>query len=157
MTDLPFPAPSRQTARTVQGIHTEVWVQSFTDTIFIFVSQTGRVGSMITTVADNQSLSSHGAAAGDLASTTSKFLFGSGHEGSKKREVQLVYASHISQMIVHQNPAETRQVILTISLQTPDRDLNMSLGAVEEDQERKQDRDLFENVIQMVNECSVWN
>ncbi|GJJ79194.1 proteasome assembly chaperone 3 [Entomortierella parvispora] len=156
MADIPFPAPMRLTARTVQGVHTEVWVQSFTDTIFIFVSQTGRVGSMISTTIDNQSLSSHGTAAGELAATTSKFLFGAGHEGSKKRELQLVYASHISQMIAHQNPAETRQVMLTISLQTPDRDLNISLSADEEEQQRKQDRNLFENVIEMVNECSVW-
>ena len=75
---------------------------------------------------------------------------------SKKTQLYQVYASHISQMIHHQNPAETRSVVLSLALSVQEPDMERSSSAAEEQEQRARDRDLFENVIELVNECSVW-
>ncbi|KAF9952428.1 hypothetical protein BGZ72_006297 [Mortierella alpina] len=153
--DTPFPLINKQAARTIQGKHTEVLVSSYADKILILVSQYGKVGSIIHTSVDQQSLSSS-TAASDLAATTSSFLLGAGSSVSKKTQLYQVYASHISQMIHHQNPAETRSVVLSLALSVQEPDMERSSSAAEEQEQRARDRDLFENVIELVNECSVW-
>ncbi|KAF9936368.1 hypothetical protein BGZ75_007085 [Mortierella antarctica] len=153
--DTPFPLINKQAARTIQGKHTEVLVSSYADKILIIVSQYGKVGSIIHTTVDQQSLTSS-AAASELAATTSSFLLGAGSSMSKKTQLYQVYASHISQMIHHQNPAETRAVILSLALSVQEPDMERSSSAAEEQEQRAHDRDLFENVIELVNECSVW-
>ncbi|KAG0222715.1 hypothetical protein B0O80DRAFT_487044 [Mortierella sp. GBAus27b] len=153
----PFPLINKQAARKIQDRHTEVLVTSFTDKILILISQYGKVGSLIHTHVDQQSPASSLSASSDLAVTTSNFLLGAGSSVSKKTQLYQVYASHISQMIHHQNPAETRPVVLSLALSIQESDVEHgSLSVAEEQQQRKQDRDLFENVIEMVNECSVW-
>ncbi|KAF9362942.1 hypothetical protein BGX34_005220 [Mortierella sp. NVP85] len=150
----PFPLINKQAARTIQGRHTEVLVSSFTDKILIVVSQYGKVGSVIHTSVDQQSLASSLSASSDLAATTSSFLLGAGSSVSKKTQLYQIYASHISQMIHHQSPVETRPVVLSLALSIQEPDAEQS--DVEEQEQRQQDRDLFENVVEMVNECSVW-
>ncbi|KAG0299999.1 hypothetical protein BGZ98_009581, partial [Dissophora globulifera] len=155
--DNAFPLINKQAARTVQGRCTEVLVTSFADKILILISQYGRVGSLIHTTVDQSSLMSSGAMASssaDLASTTSHFLLGAGASASKKTQLYQVYASHISQMIQHQNPAETRPVVLSLALAIQEPDMEQSTTEEEELQQRRQDRELFENVIELVNECS---
>ena len=95
-------------------------------------------------------------ASSDLATTTSSFLLGAGSTVSKKTQLYQVYASHISQMIHHQNPAETRPVVLSLALSIQEPDAEQSPTAAQEQDQRRQDRDLFENAIELVNECSVW-
>ncbi|KAG9321614.1 hypothetical protein KVV02_006718 [Mortierella alpina] len=153
--DTPFPLINKQAARTIQGKHTEVLVSSYADKILIIVSQYGKVGSIIHTTVDQQSLTSS-ATASELAATTSSFLLGAGSSMSKKTQLYQVYASHISQMIHHQNPAETRAVVLSLALSVQEPDMERSSSAAEEQEQRAHDRDLFENVIELVNECSVW-
>ncbi|KAG0202126.1 hypothetical protein BGX28_005268 [Mortierella sp. GBA30] len=153
--DAPFPLVNKQAARTIQGLHTEVLVTAFTDKIVILVSQYGKVGSIIHTTVDQQSLTSS-AAASDLVATTSSFLLGAGSSASKKTQLYRVYASHISQMIHHQNPAEIRPVVLSLALCMQEPDMEQSISATQEQEERVRDRDLFENIIELVNECSVW-
>jgi proteasome assembly chaperone 3 len=41
------PIPSRQTARLVNGIHTEIIVQRFTDRILVLVTQLNKVGQLL--------------------------------------------------------------------------------------------------------------
>ncbi|KAF8930231.1 hypothetical protein EDD21DRAFT_145049 [Dissophora ornata] len=151
-----FPLINKQAARTIQGRHTEVLVTSFADKILIVISQYGKVGSLIHTSVDQQSLTSSIMASSDLATTTSSFLLGAGSTVSKKTQLYQVYASHISQMIHHQNPAETRPVVLSLALSIQEPDAEQSPTAAQEQDQRRQDRDLFENVIELVNECSVW-
>ncbi|KAF8946826.1 hypothetical protein BGZ47_011217 [Haplosporangium gracile] len=151
----PFPLINRQAARIIQGRHTEVFVVSFVDKILILVSQYGKVGSLIHTQVDQQSLTAS-TAAGDLASTSSKFLLGAGSSTSKKTQLYQVYASHISQMIQHQNPMENRAVVLSLALSIQEPDLEKEQITEEEKEERLRDRELFENVIELINECCVW-
>ncbi|KAG0363876.1 hypothetical protein BC939DRAFT_449666 [Gamsiella multidivaricata] len=153
-----FPLSNKQAARIVQGRHTEVLVTSFVDKILILVSQYGKVGSVIHTAVDQQTLAPNTTtSSSDLVSTSSTFLLGAGSSVSKKTQLYNVYASHISQMIHHQNPAETRSVILSLALAVQEPDLERSPTLEEEQDQRRQDRDLFENVIELINECSVWN
>ncbi|KAF9358128.1 hypothetical protein BGX26_002419 [Mortierella sp. AD094] len=154
--DTIFPIINKQAARTIQGRHTEVLVSSFADKILILISQYGKVGSLIHTAIDQQSIAANTMSSTDLASTTSSFLLGSGSSSSKKTQLYQVYASHISQMISHQNPEETRPVILSLALSIQEPDVEQSIGKEQEQEQRKQDRDLFENVIELVNECCVW-
>ncbi|KAF9135378.1 hypothetical protein BGW39_003175 [Mortierella sp. 14UC] len=152
----PFPLINRQAARTIQGRHTEVLVVSFSDKILILVSQYGKVGSLIHTTVDQQSLTQSTATGDlDLASTSSSFLLGAGSSTSKKTQLYQVYASHISQMIQHQNPMETRPVVLSLALAIQEPDVERS-GGEGEKEDRLRDRELFENVVELVNECCVW-
>ncbi|KAF9143855.1 hypothetical protein BG015_000284 [Linnemannia schmuckeri] len=150
-----FPLINRQAARIIQGRHTEVLVVSFVDKILILVSQYGKVGSLIHTQVDQQSLTAS-TTAGGLASTSSKFLLGAGSSTSKKTQLYQVYASHISQMIQHQNPMENRAVVLSLALSIQEPDLERGQSPEEEKEERLRDRELFENVIELINECCVW-
>ncbi|KAF9923498.1 hypothetical protein FBU30_006476 [Linnemannia zychae] len=152
---IPFPLINKQAARIIQGQHTEVLVCSFIDKILILVSQYGKVGSLIHTTVDQQSLTAS-TVAGDLASTSSTFLLGAGSSTSKKSQLYQVYASHISQMIQHQNPLENRPVVLSLALSIQEPNLEQGQTAEEEKEERLRDRELFENVIELVNECCVW-
>ncbi|KAF9211269.1 hypothetical protein CPC16_004888 [Podila verticillata] len=149
--ETPFPLINKQAARTIQGRHTEVLVSSFHDKILILVSQYGKVGSVIHTTLDQQSLAP--TSSSTLAPTSSSFLLGAGSSTSKKTQLYQVYASHISQMIVHQNPHEGRPVVLSLALSIQEPDME-HVSAQQE--QRQLDRDLFENVIDMVNECCVW-
>ncbi|KAG0291229.1 hypothetical protein BGZ97_005957 [Linnemannia gamsii] len=151
----PFPLINRQAARIIQGRHTEVLVVSFIDKILILVSQYGKVGTLMHTIVDNQSLTAS-SAAGDLASTSSSFLLGAGSSTSKKTQLYQVYSSHISQMIQHQNPMESRSVVLSLALAIQEPDLERGHSSEEEKEERLRDRELFENVVELVNECCVW-
>lgn len=42
-----FPLKTRQTARLLNGIHTEVLVTGFRDKIFVIVTQYGKIGSLV--------------------------------------------------------------------------------------------------------------
>ncbi|KAF8955529.1 hypothetical protein BGZ46_002613, partial [Entomortierella lignicola] len=154
--DTVFPIINKQAARTIQGRHTEVLVTSFADKILIVITQYGKVGSLIHTAVDQQSIATNTMSSSDLASTTSSFLLGAGSSSSKKTQLYQVYASHISQMISHQNPEETRPVVLSLALSIQEPDPEQSVSKEQEQDQRNQDRDLFENVIELVNECSVW-
>ncbi|KAF9200763.1 hypothetical protein BGZ49_009006 [Haplosporangium sp. Z 27] len=154
--DTVFPIVNKQAARTIQGRHTEVLVTSFADKILIVITQYGKVGSLIHTTVDQQSIATNTMSSSDLASTTSSFLLGAGSSSSKKTQLYQVYASHISQMISHQNPEETRPVVLSLALSIQEPDPEQSVSKEQEQDQRNQDRDLFENVIELVNECSVW-
>ncbi|KAF9306989.1 hypothetical protein BGZ74_001110 [Mortierella antarctica] len=146
-----FPLINKQAARTIQGRHTEVMVTSFQDKILIIVSQYGKVGSVIHTSLDQQSLAP--TSSNTLAPTSSNFLLGAGSSTSKKTQLYQVYASHISQMIVHQNPQEGRPVVLSLALSIQEPDMEHSVSQAQEQEQRQLDRDLFENVVDMVNEC----
>lgn len=39
--------PTRQAARFINGIHTEVFAQAYADRVFILVTQLGRIGSLV--------------------------------------------------------------------------------------------------------------
>ncbi|KAG0259969.1 hypothetical protein BGZ95_004544, partial [Linnemannia exigua] len=148
MDSKPFPLINRQAARIIQGRHTEVLVVSFIDKILILVSQYGKVGSLIHTTVDQQSLTAT-TTASDLASTSSSFLLGAGSSTSKKTQLYQVYASHISQMIQHQNPMENRPVVLSLALAIQEPDQERGLSGEEEKEERLRDRELFENVVEL--------
>ncbi|KAF9324664.1 hypothetical protein BG006_000339 [Podila minutissima] len=150
----PFPLINKQAARIIQGRHTEVMVTSFQDKILIIVSQYGKVGSVIHTSLDQQSLAP--TSSNTLAPTSSNFLLGAGSSTSKKTQLYQVYASHISQMVVHQNPQEGRPVVLSLALSIQEPDMEHSVSQAQEQEQRQLDRDLFENVVDMVNECCVW-
>lgn len=91
-----------------------------------------------------------------MAPTSSNFLLGAGSSTSKKTQLYQVYASHVSQMIVHQNPQEGRPVVLSLALSIQEPDMEHSVSQAQEQEQRQLDRDLFENVVDMVNECCVW-
>ncbi|KAF9914515.1 hypothetical protein BX616_008146 [Lobosporangium transversale] len=151
-----FPLINKQAARVVQDRHTEVLVTAFIDKILILVTQYGKIGSVIHTTVDQRAFGVNSMSSDGLASVTSSFLLGAGSSSSKKTQLYQVYASHISQMIHHQNPAETRPVILSLALSIQEPDPEKSLAEAEELEQRRKDRDLFENVIELVNECTVW-
>ncbi|KAF9432500.1 hypothetical protein BGZ76_010696 [Entomortierella beljakovae] len=151
-----FPVFSKQAARVIQGKHTEVLTTSFSDKILMLITQYGKVGSLIQTCVDQQSLATNPMSSSDLAATSSNFLLGAGSSGSKKTQLYQVYASHISQMIIHQNSEESRPVVLSLALSIQEPDPSLSVSKELESEQRKQDRDLFENAIELVNECRVW-
>lgn len=43
----PFANKTRQEARTINGIHTEVLVSEFQDRMFVVVTQYGKIGSLV--------------------------------------------------------------------------------------------------------------
>jgi len=45
--DTPSPFVTRQTAATISGVHTDLIVQSFADRIFVTVTQTNKIGTMV--------------------------------------------------------------------------------------------------------------
>lgn len=51
---------------------------------------------------------------------------------------------------------ESRAVVLSLALDIQEPDLERGQSEEEEKEERLRDRELFENVVELVNECSVW-
>ncbi|KAF9581992.1 hypothetical protein BGW38_000801 [Lunasporangiospora selenospora] len=154
----PFPLVNKQAARLVQGRHTEVLVTSFADKILIAVTHFGRVGSILQAQMDQRPMGYSGAGLGSEdseapATASTQFLLGVGSPASKKTQLYQVYSSHFAQMIAHQNPQETRPVVLALALAIEEPDPNVSQPS---GQERELDRELFEQVVEMVNECCVW-
>ncbi|RUS23166.1 hypothetical protein BC937DRAFT_91852 [Endogone sp. FLAS-F59071] len=133
-----FPVQNRQLARLIEGLHTEVLVSGFGDKILVIVTQYGKIGSLLYTTLDTTpQLSSTPSA----VPTTTHFLLG--QSTTTQSDIQLLYASHISQTIAVMNPNEKRSVLMGIALKDPGDD----------NAARKR---VFEEVVDMVKECRVW-
>ncbi|KAF9155774.1 hypothetical protein DFQ26_009633 [Actinomortierella ambigua] len=166
----PFPLQNKQAAALVNGKHTEVLVTAFSDKILILVSQYGKVGSLLHTTVDNPqemqrpqtTYSPYDPAYSEerdgsnlrLATTNTTFLLGAGSSTSKKAQLYQVYTSHVAQMIVHQNPQETRSIVFSLALDVPEPVDTQDAGAYEA--QRQKDKTLFEEVVRLVNQCRVW-
>ncbi|CAO3606843.1 unnamed protein product [Cunninghamella blakesleeana] len=92
MTDQEFPIVNKRTALQINDAHTDILLTSFTDKIFIVVTQYGKIE----------------------VPTTSQFLFG--ESTGTQSDLYTLYASSISQAICAMNPNEKRPVVLGIAL-----------------------------------------
>ncbi|KAG0231175.1 hypothetical protein BGW42_000407 [Actinomortierella wolfii] len=164
----PFPLKNKQAAAIVNDKHTEVLATAFADKILVIISQYGKVGSLIHTTVDNPqelqqtTYSPYDPAYSEardgsnlrLATTNSTFLLGAGSSMSKKAQLYQVYASHLAQMIVHQNPQENRPIVFSLALDI--REPSDAQGSSAFEEERRKDKRVFEEVVRLVNQCRVW-
>ncbi|ORX89766.1 hypothetical protein K493DRAFT_266626, partial [Basidiobolus meristosporus CBS 931.73] len=127
-----FPIQYKQAARTINGVFTEMLTLGFSNRILVIVSQFGKIGSLLhTTLASPPSneFSSVETSSEPVANT--QYLLGANTE-----PIYQIYASQISTSISRMRPTEARPVILGLALQNP-----------------SEDRFLFDQVIDMLNEC----
>ncbi|CAG8440063.1 350_t:CDS:2 [Funneliformis caledonium] len=138
-----FPLKTRQTARLLNGTHTEVLVTGFRDKILVIVTQYGRIGSLVYVTVD--SLSPTVLAVSPSTTTNVKFLFGS------MTSLYQLYASHLATMIAADNPSDGRSVVVGLALKK-----NGENNDTVDQDEQVGDKELFEEVVSMVKECRVW-
>jgi len=137
-----FPLKTRQTARLLNGIHTEVLVTGFRDKIFVIVTQYGKIGSLVYVTVD-----SHLPTPLSVTSSTStnvKFLLGS------ITPLYQLYASHIATVIATENSSDGRAVVVGLALMK-----NNDNDTGDQDEEIG-DKELFNEIESMVKECRVW-
>ncbi|SAM05087.1 hypothetical protein [Absidia glauca] len=111
MSDQTFPVVNKRTAISINDCHTEILLTSYSDKIFIVVTQYGRIGSLIQTTLDGPAHLAQNPAA---APTTSQFLLG--ESIGPQSDLYTLYATSISQAIAAMNPNEARPVLLGIAL-----------------------------------------
>lgn len=137
----PFPAPTRQAAGLVRGIHTDVSSIYFADKIMIRISQGGRLSQWVcnafhalifrSDISKTQvPLSSASRTAFDTALPSSKedmlplshlspkTLMGGG--GEQRETMGHLYAVQIATTIATRNPEESRTVVVGLGLQKVD-------------------------------------
>ncbi|CAI2173867.1 20358_t:CDS:2 [Funneliformis geosporum] len=131
-----FPLKTRQTARLLNGTHTEVMVTGFHDKILVIVTQYGRIGSLIYVTVD--SLSPTVLSVTPSTTTNIKFLFGS------MTLLYQLYASHLATVIAADNPMDGRSVVVGLALKKSG------------DDDEVGNKEVFEEVVSMVKECRVW-
>ncbi|KAG1372497.1 hypothetical protein G6F61_011005 [Rhizopus arrhizus] len=110
-----FPVKNKQIAINIDGIKTEISLQSFSDKIFIVVTQYGKIGSLIHTSLD---AAPHRISTLDTFPTTTQFLMGDSN--GPQSDMYILYATSILQAIVAMNPHETRPLLLGIALRSID-------------------------------------
>ncbi|KAK4044802.1 hypothetical protein C8A01DRAFT_11832 [Parachaetomium inaequale] len=118
----PFPALSKKTVGTINGVSTEVELLSFSDKIMLTVSQGGRLAQWIQVPLSAPSSASvdmalPGAGLGALPSThlTPKTLVGSG--GEERETLGHLYASQIASHLTLRDPEEKRTLLLGLGLE----------------------------------------
>ncbi|KAK4155489.1 hypothetical protein C8A00DRAFT_13521 [Chaetomidium leptoderma] len=118
----PFPAPSKRTVGTINGVPTEVESLSFSDKIMITVSQGGRLAQWIQVPLSAPSSASvdmalPGAGLSALPSThlTPKTLVGVG--GEERETLGHLYASQIASHLALRDPNEKRTLLLGLGLE----------------------------------------
>ncbi|KAK3297020.1 uncharacterized protein B0H64DRAFT_391014 [Chaetomium fimeti] len=116
-----FPAPSKKTVGTVNGISTEVELLNFADKIMITVSQSGRLAQWIQVPLSAPSSASvdmalPGAGLNALPSVhlTPKTLVGMG--GEERETLGHLYASQIASHLALRNSDEKRTLLLGLGL-----------------------------------------
>ncbi|KAK4127508.1 hypothetical protein N657DRAFT_641507 [Parathielavia appendiculata] len=118
----PFPAPSKRTVGTVNGVPTEIESLSFSDKIMITVSQGGRLAQWIQVPLSAPSsatvdMALPGAGLSALPSThlTPKTLVGVGSE--ERETLGHLYASQIASHLTMRDPDEKRTLLLGLGLE----------------------------------------
>ncbi|KAG2196613.1 hypothetical protein INT46_011856 [Mucor plumbeus] len=106
-----FPLQNKQTAITVNGVHTEILLTGFADKIFVVITQYGKIGSLIQTTLD---ISPQLAMNPSSVPTTSQFLMG--ESTGEQSDLYILYSTSILQAIGAMNPHEKRPLLLGIAL-----------------------------------------
>jgi len=121
----PFPAPTKEAAGLVNGVHTDVSSMYFSDKIMITISQDGRLSQWIQVALTSASptnfetsLPSMGNDTLPLSHLSPKTLLGAG--GEHRETLGHLYASQIASQITTQNPEELRTVVVGLGLQDLD-------------------------------------
>ncbi|GES93692.1 proteasome assembly chaperone 3 [Rhizophagus clarus] len=138
-----FPLKTKQTARLLNGIHTEVLITGFRDKIFVVVTQYGKIGSLIYVTVDSQLPTPLSVTTS--TSTNVKFLLG------PITPLYQLYASHIATVIATENSSDGRAVVVGLALtknndNNDNGDQDVEIG----------DKELFNEIESMVKECRVW-
>ncbi|OAG37344.1 hypothetical protein AYO21_08421 [Fonsecaea monophora] len=121
---IPFPASTKQAAKEVNGVKTDVMYISFADKIMITITQNGKLGQWITVplLSDNPTHSDPyfqtGRSGEDALLPSTRFsprtLLGAG--GSEREAMGHLYASQIADAIITKTPDERRSLMLGLGL-----------------------------------------
>ncbi|KAK3902831.1 hypothetical protein C8A05DRAFT_33441 [Staphylotrichum tortipilum] len=118
----PFPAKSKRTVGTINGVSTEVESLNFSDKIMITVSQGGRLGQWIqvplsapSSASVDMALPTAGLGALPSAHLTPKTLVGIG--GEERETLGHLYASQIASHLALRDPEEKRTLLLGLGLE----------------------------------------
>ncbi|CAG8491711.1 5891_t:CDS:2 [Cetraspora pellucida] len=104
-----FPLQTRQTARVINGVHTETLITGFRDKILVIITQYGKIGSLAYVTFD--SLSSKSLSSFSTSTTTNiNFLLGG------FSSLYQLYALHIATIIANENPNDRRSVVIGLAL-----------------------------------------
>ncbi|RHZ88083.1 hypothetical protein Glove_26g167 [Diversispora epigaea] len=137
---------TRQSARIINGVHTEVLVTGFRDKILVLVTQYGKIGSLLHVTMQSQTMTTS-----DTLSSSSNnvnFLLGS------HSPLYQLYATNFSTIISSENPNEGRSLLIGLALKVNKKNNNNNNDNI--DDEFEFDKELFEQVELMVKECKVW-
>ncbi|CAG8588107.1 10301_t:CDS:2 [Paraglomus brasilianum] len=129
-----FPVTTRQSARVINGDHTEVLVLGFIDKILVIISQYGSIGSLIYATLEKSPT--------DLAlspTTTSTSLLGI------YPTLYQLYVNEIAQLIRNENQDEQRGIVVGLALKER-----------AENEGKLGDTEVFESAMEMIKECKVW-
>ncbi|GAO49393.1 hypothetical protein SAICODRAFT_68448 [Saitoella complicata NRRL Y-17804] len=150
------PVQTRQAARFIDGKHTECLVYGFADRIMVLVTDSGKIGQMLSVSLETSSLVPPpplGAEHLDLlppSHITPKYMLGASN--TPRGELGQLYAVHIASLVASQNPDEARTVIVGLALSTNVRGYDYEdteiMGAKE--------RSRFLDVLELVAKCKVW-
>ncbi|KAK9721885.1 hypothetical protein K7432_003070 [Basidiobolus ranarum] len=131
----PFPIKYKQTARTINGVFTEMITFGFSNKIVVIISQFGKIGSLLhTTLASPPSSEFSSVEVSSEPVANTQFLLGANTE-----PIYQIYASQVSTNISLMRPTESRPVLLGLALKNP-----------------SEDKYLFDQVIDMLKQCPVW-
>nr|CAG8604174.1 1889_t:CDS:2 [Entrophospora candida] len=132
-----FPIQTKQSAKIIDGIHTEVLISGFRNKIFVVITQYGKIVDTISPLRVSST---------DTIPTNEIFLLGS------YSSLYQIYASQIANTIVQENPNEGRSIIVGIAL--------MKKGTESMNEQEGEEiiggKYLLEQVELMVRECRVW-
>lgn len=171
-----LPVFSRQAAVSINGQHTEVLVQRFTDRIFILITQMNKVGALFQASAPSNAPQVSQLSRRDLARelrelgldflpppdpsiAVSSLL---GRTPSEEQEsLYLLYVSELASIVLHHigtlppgreehQPFEGQTVVVALALK------DVRRGADSEKQAFILERSTFANVLKMVLDCRVW-
>ncbi|CAJ0632832.1 2173_t:CDS:2 [Entrophospora sp. SA101] len=96
-----FPIQTKQSAKIIDGIHTEVLISGFRNKIFVVITQYGKIVDTMSPLRVSST---------NTISTNEIFLLGS------YSSLYQIYASQIANTIVQENPNEGRSIIVGIAL-----------------------------------------
>ncbi|CAG8527230.1 3799_t:CDS:2 [Paraglomus occultum] len=130
----PFPVTTRQSARVINGDHTEVLVLGFIDKILVIISQYGSIGSLIYATLEKSPAPL--ALSPTTASTPLLGIYPTLYQ---------LYVNEIAQLIRNENQGEQRGVVVGLALKERAENEG-TLGNTE----------VFENAMEMIKECKVW-
>ncbi|OJJ43804.1 hypothetical protein ASPZODRAFT_19107 [Penicilliopsis zonata CBS 506.65] len=141
--NLPFPATTKQTTGTVNGVQTDVMSMGFSDRILVTISQKGRLAQWLHVPLENKNPGTDGfhtisEATDDsllpMSNLTATSLLG-GHAPGHDTLGQL-YARQIASAIATKTPNERRLLVVGLGLDSADTD-----------------RDVFFAIIDLVLQC----